>query len=77
MTRELTMTPEVLGQEEWQSAWRIRARLTLQQVLDLRRELIAFVNMTADGAPDVRHYPNELGAGGQGSRFTSPSPRAG
>lgn len=60
------MTQTNLGEKEWQSGWQIRAVPTLQGVLSLSRQLIAFVGMTPDGDPDVRHYPNETGGGGVG-----------
>ncbi len=60
--------PEVLGEKEWQSGWRIAAVPNLQGVLNLSRQLIHFVDMTPDGPPDVRSYPNESGGGRAGDQ---------
>ena len=57
-----------LGEKEWQSGWRLQVSLSLQEALDLSRELVHFVGMTPDGPPDVRHYPNDTGGGGIGSQ---------
>jgi hypothetical protein len=66
------MTPMNLGEHEWQSGWRIAAVPTLQGVLSLSLQLIAFVGMTMDGPPDVRHYPTKDGKGGEGVQAYSP-----
>lgn len=66
------MTPLNLGEEEWQSGWRIKAVPTLQGVLSLSRQLIYFVGMTPDGPPDVRSYPNKTGGGGVGDQVYQP-----
>ena len=55
-----------LGVHEWQSGWRLAATPNLQGVLNLSRGLIAFVNMTPDGPPNVRFYPTGEGKGGEG-----------
>ena len=64
--------PEVLGRQEWQSGWRLAAVPTLEDALDLSRQLIAFVGMTPDGPPDVRFYPNAAGVGGEGVQVYQP-----
>jgi hypothetical protein len=64
--------PEVLGAQEWQSGWRLAAVPALQEVIDLSRQLIAFVGMAPDGPPDVRHYPTEAGGGGEGVQVYQP-----
>lgn len=64
--------PEVLGEKEWQSGWRLRAVPTLQGVIHLSRQLIYFVGMLPDGPPDVRTYPNEAGGGGIGDQVYQP-----
>lgn len=66
------MTTINLGEQEWQSGWRIATIPTLQGVLNLSRQLIAFVNMTSDGPPDVRYYPTGEGKGGEGVQVYQP-----
>jgi hypothetical protein len=66
------MTPTNLGEQEWQSGWRVLAVPTLQGVLNLSRQLIAFVGMTPDGPPDVRYYPTGDGKGGEGVQVYQP-----
>jgi hypothetical protein len=66
------MTPMNLGEHEWQSGWRLQAVPVLPEVLDLSRQLIAFVGMTPDGPPDVRLYPNAAGGGGEGVQVYQP-----
>lgn len=56
-----------LGLQEWQSGWRIKGDLTLQEALDLSKNLIAFVGMEAFEAPDVKYF-NGI-KGGVGFQF--------
>ena len=71
------MPTQNLGKQEWQSGWRIQwvpeQDITdLHVVLNLSRDLIAFVGMTPDGHPDVRYYPTGEGKGGEGVQVYQP-----
>lgn len=61
-----------LGAQEWQSAWRIKAVITLQEAIDLKNDILSFVDMKKDGKPDVRKYPNGDGNGGNGFQLYQP-----
>ena len=61
-----------LGKEELQAGWRIGAVPTLQGVIGLSKKIIAYVDMTPDGPPDVRFYPTQGGKGGEGVQLYQP-----
>lgn len=66
------MATDGLGLDELVSAWRIKVALNLQQSLDLRQELINFVEMQNDGPPTVKFYPNNNQKGGSGLQLYQP-----
>jgi hypothetical protein len=56
-----------LGLVETQWCWRVASpELSVEEVAQLGRQLVAHIGMTCDGPPDCTNYPNQNGKGGYG-----------
>lgn len=67
------MTPQVpIGAEEQIYGCSLRGVPAAPRLLEILLEIIEAVGMTADGGPDIRHYPNAAGAGGIGVQIYQP-----
>lgn len=62
----------MLGKHEFVSGFSVSGTPDGADLLDLLLEVISLINMTPDGKPDIREYPNGQGKGGTGWQIYQP-----
>ena len=56
-----------LGLVETQWCWRVASpEMSVEEIVQLGKQLVLLINMTCDGPPDCTYYPNREGKGGYG-----------